>query len=183
MKESHQSLHFETFKCSDESFPNSSCHFWKHKSVFLQILYQLSVPSNLTPQYFFSSNIIYFGQRQPGKVHIFEIFECSDKHSSNSCQFWTENSSSIFASFFIVMTVNFKLIYFQLWKKESHQSPNFETFKCSGENFPNSSCYFPNQKLVFLQILHHSLVSWKISPLYLFRSKIAYFSLKEPIKL
>ena len=80
------------------------------------------------------------------------------------------NSSSNFASFLIVMTntspVNFKLTHFQLCTKESHQSSNFETFKGSGENFPNSSCYFPNHKLVFLQILHHSLVSWKITPLY-----------------
>ena len=72
--------------------------------------------------------------------------------------------------FFIVMTnkfpVNFKLIYFLLWMKESHQSPNFKKFRCSGENFPNSSCYFLNRKLVFLQILHHSLVSWKITSLY-----------------
>ena len=82
---------------------------------------------------------------------------------------WQVSSSSIFATSFIVMAhnspVNFKLIYFQLWTKESHQSPNFETFKCSGENLPNSSCYFPNHKLVFLQILHHSLVSWKITSL------------------
>ena len=74
------------------------------------------------------------------------------------------NSSSIFASFFIAMThnspVNFKLTHFQLWTKESHQSHNLETFKCSGEN---SSCYFLNQKLLFLQILHHSLVSSKIT--------------------
>ena len=88
---------------------------------------------------------------------------------------WQVNSSSIFASFFIVMThnspVNFQLIHFQLWTKESHQSPNFETFKCSGENMPNSSCFL-NHKLVFLQILNHSLVSWKITPLYVFRSNI-----------
>ena len=83
---------------------------------------------------------------------------------------WDVNSSSIFALLFILMTynspVNLKLMHFQLWTKESHQSPNFETFNCSGENFPNFSCYFPNHKLVFLQILHHSLVSWKITPLY-----------------
>ena len=46
------------------------------------------------------------------------------------------NSSSVFALFFILMThnspVNLKLVHFQLWTKESHQSPNFETFKCSG---------------------------------------------------
>ena len=35
---------------------------------------------------------------------------------------------------------------------------------------PQVSCYFPN-----LQILHHSLMSWKITPLYFFRSIITYF--------
>ena len=49
-------------------------------------------------------------------------------------------------SFFIAMThdssVNVKLINFLLWTKGSHQSPNFDTFECSGENLPNSSCQF-----------------------------------------
>ena len=93
----------------------------------------------------------------------------------------------IFAPFFILMThnspVNLKLVHFQLWTKESHQSPNFETFKCSGKNLPNSSRYFPSHKSVFLQILHHFLVPWKITPLYFFRSNITYFSWKEPIKV
>ena len=62
---------------------------------------------------------------------------------------------------------------FNFWTKESHQSLYFETFKCSGEHLPNFTCYFPNHKLVFLQILNHSLVSWKITPLYFFRSNIA----------
>ena len=53
--------------------------------------------------------------------------------------------------------VNFKLIHFLLWIKESHQSP-----RCSGAIFPNFSCHFPNHKSVFFQILHHSSVSWKI---------------------
>ena len=53
-------------------------------------------------------------------------------------------------------SANFKLIHFLLWTKESHQSPNFDIFKCSGENLPNSSCHFSNHKSVFLQILHHS---------------------------
>ena len=86
------------------------------------------------------------------------------------------NSFSIFLTLFILMThnspVNLKLMHFQLWTKESHQSPNFETFKCSGENFSNSSCHFWKQKSVFLQILHHSLVSWKITLLDFFRSNI-----------
>ena len=41
-------------------------------------------------------------------------------------------SSSIFVSFFILMThnfsVNFKLMHFLLWTKGSHQSSNFDTF-------------------------------------------------------
>ena len=67
-----------------------------------------------------------------------------------------------FASFFMIMidnsSVNFKLIIFILWNKESHKSPTFETFKCSGENFSYSSCHFPNHKSVILQILHHPSV-------------------------
>ena len=117
------------------------------------------------------------------------------------------SSSSIFVSFFIVMThnstVNFKLIHFLLWTKGSHQSSNFDTFECSGENLSNSSCHFPSSKSVFLQILHHSSmpwkitplqsialqilytssVLWKITPLYFFSSNNINFSQKEPIKV
>ena len=88
---------------------------------------------------------------------------------------WQVNSSSNFALFFIVMThnssVNFKVIPFLLWTKGSHQSPNFDTFKCSSENLPNFSCLFSNHWSVFLQNLHNSSVSNNI-----------YFGHKEPIK-
>ena len=97
------------------------------------------------------------------------------------------SSSSIFVSFFIVMThnfsVNFKLIHFLFWTIGSHQSSNFDTFKCSGENVPNSSCHFPSNKAVFLQILHHSSMAWEITPLYFFSSNNIYFVQKEPIKV
>ena len=100
---------------------------------------------------------------------------------------WHVRSSSNFASFFIVMahnsSVNFKLIHFLLWTKGSHQSPNFDTFKCSGENLPNFSCHFPNHKSVFLQILHYSSVLWKISGLYFFSSNIIYFGQKDAVKV
>ena len=83
---------------------------------------------------------------------------------------WQVNSSSNFASFFIVITlnspVNFKLMHFPFWIKEPNKSPNFETFVCCSEHLPNTSCHFPNHKSVYLQILHHSLVSWNITPLY-----------------
>ena len=95
------------------------------------------------------------------------------------------SSFSIFVSFFIVMkhnlSVNFRLIHFLLWTIGS-QSSNFDTFKCSGENLPNS-CHFPSNKSVFLQILHHSSMSCKITPLYFFSSNNIYFDHKEPIKV
>ena len=56
-----------------ENLPNSSCHFWKHKSVFLQILHHYSVLSNITPLYFFSPNIIYLDQKEPIKVQIVRL--------------------------------------------------------------------------------------------------------------
>ena len=59
-----------------------------------------------------------------------------------------------------------------LWAKWSHQRPNFESFKCSGENLSIFSCYFPNHMSVFLQILHHSSESWKITPLYFLGQKL-----------
>ena len=74
-------------------------------------------------------------------------------------------------------------MHFLLRTKGSHQSSNFDTFKYPGENLPNSSCHFPNHKLVFFQILYQSSVSCKITPLFFFRSNVIYFAQKEPIKM
>ena len=99
---------------------------------------------------------------------------------------WKVISSSNFALFFIVMihnsSVNFKVIPFPVWTKGSHQSSNFDTVKCSGENLPNFSCLFSNHWSLFLQNLHNSSVSRKITPLYFWRSNNIYFGHKEPIK-
>ena len=91
-KGSHENTNFHIFKCSNENLLNSSFHFWKHNSVFLQILHQYLVSSSKSPLYF-SSTIIYFVQKKPIKVQIIEIFECSRQNLSNSsCQFWTDTS-------------------------------------------------------------------------------------------
>ena len=42
----------------------------------LQILYLSSVSWNITPLYFLSSKNIYFAQKEPVKMKIFETFEC-----------------------------------------------------------------------------------------------------------
>ena len=68
-------------------------YFWEHNPIFLQTLYQSWSQSNLTPVYFFRSNIIYFVQKKPIKVQIFEIFEYWGQNSSSySCQFLTGKS-------------------------------------------------------------------------------------------
>ena len=138
---------------------NSSYHFPNHKPVFLQILHHSLVSWKITPLYFFSPNITHFGEKKPIKKEIFETFKCSSQNSSNSrYQFLNDESIFLrkFASFSIVVThnssVNFKLIHFLLWIKESHQSPNFQTFECSSKTLSNSSCHFPRQKSAFFQV-------------------------------
>ena len=72
---------------------NSSCQFWTNKSIPLQILHHSPVSWRIASLYFFSSNIIYFGQRQPITGQILETFECSSQNWSNSlCQFWNDKS-------------------------------------------------------------------------------------------
>ena len=169
--------------------PNSSCHFWKHKSVFLQILHQSSVQSNITPLYFFSSNILYFGQKQLIKVQIFEIFECSDENLPNF-SYHFPNHKTVFLQILHESLVSWKItplyffrskvIYFA--RKGPIKVQILETFECSDQNSPNS-CQFWNNKLVFLQILHQSSVSWDITPLYFFSWNFIYFQQKEPIKV
>ena len=65
---------FETFECLGQSLTNSSCEFWNGKSFPLQILRYFSVSWKITPLYFSSSNNIYFAQKEPMKVNIFETF-------------------------------------------------------------------------------------------------------------
>ena len=100
---------------------------------------------------------------------------------------WQVSSSSIFVSLFIVMTYNssvdFKLILFKLWIKGSHQNPNFETLKRSGQRLSNSSCKLWNDKSVPLQILRHSSLSWQMTPLWILSSYFFNFGLKDPIKI
>ena len=90
-KGSHQSSNFDTFECSGENLPNSSCHFLSNKSVFPQIFHRFSMSWKISPLYFFSSNNIYFAQKELIKVKIFETFVCSGHNLSNSlCQFWND---------------------------------------------------------------------------------------------
>ena len=92
------------FQVSGENFLNSSCHFWN--SVFIQILHQYSVLSNITPLCIFRSNIIYFDQRHPLKWNFWDFWVLESKFVKLLMPIlnWEVNPPSIFASFFILFS-------------------------------------------------------------------------------
>ena len=120
IKGSHQSFNVETYECSGENLPIFSCHFWNHKTVFLQI-FHYSVPSNVTHLYFFSSNIIYLGKSSPLKYKCL----CFSSARVKICQILHVNfelaSQLLFKFCIIAMThnspVNFKFMHYLLWRK------------------------------------------------------------------
>ena len=65
---------FETFECSGQKL-KSLWQFWYNKLIPPQILYPSAVSWKITPLYFFSSNNVYFAQKEPIKVKIFETFD------------------------------------------------------------------------------------------------------------
>ena len=84
---------FETCECSGQNLSNSLCQFCYENLIPLQILHHSSVSLNRTPLYFLSSNNLYFAQKEPIKVKLFEIFDCWSQNLKNSlCQFWNNNS-------------------------------------------------------------------------------------------
>ena len=167
---------------------NSLHQLWNNKSIPLQILYPSSVLWKIIPLYFFSSNNIYFAQKEPIKMKMFETFECSGQILSNYlCQFW--NDKSIPAQILYPSSVSWKITPLYFFSSNSiffdYEEPIkkkiFETFKCLGQNSSNSSCQFWNDKSIPLQILHHSSFSWHVTPLWILSSNFSYFGLKDPI--
>ena len=65
---------FETFECSGQKL-KSLWQFWYNKLIPPQIFYPSAVSWKITPLYFFSSNNVYFAQKEPIKVKIFETFD------------------------------------------------------------------------------------------------------------
>ena len=189
-KESHQSPNFKSSMCSGENLPNFSCHFSNGESVFLQNLHNVSVSWKITPFYLCGSNNVDLAQKEPINVKIFETFQCSGQNLSNSsCQFW--KNKSIPLQILYPSSVPWKItsLYFfssnniYYAQKEHIKMKLFQTFKHLGQNLSNSSCQFWNHKLIPLRILHHSSLSWHITPLSILSSYFFYFGLKDPIKV
>ena len=147
---------FETFECLGQILSNSLCQFWNDKSILLQILYASSVAWKIIPLYFSSSNNIYFVQKEPIKMTIFETFECSGQILLNSlCQFW--NDKSIPLQILYASSVSWKVIplYFfssnniYVSQKEPIKMTIFEVFECSGQILSNSFCQLWNKLIPF----------------------------------
>ena len=86
---------FRDFRVLWWKFAKFLMSFSKLQVTFFQILHHSPVSWKITSLYFFNSNIIYSGHKQPIKAQIFETFECSSQSSSNSlCQFWSDKSIS-----------------------------------------------------------------------------------------
>ena len=83
----------ETFEHSGQILSTSLCQIWNDESIPFQMLYPSLVSWKIIPLYFFSSKNIYFAQKEPIKMKLFEIFKCSGQILSYSpCQFWNEES-------------------------------------------------------------------------------------------
>ena len=143
------------------------CQFWNDKSLPLQILYPSSFSWKITCLYFFSSNNIYFSQKEPIKMRLWSArvkfcqipyanFETTSRFLSKFCPSsvsWEITPPGFFSS---------KNIYFV--QKEHIKMKIFETFTCSGKNSSNSSplsvlkdnsfVFFLGQTLNALHIFH-----------------------------
>ena len=151
-------------KASSRRLQNIFKTSWKTKDCYAEDVLKTS-SRRVQDQKMFAG--IYLGKKQLITVQIFQIFECSGQ---NLLILY----GSSFASIFIFVTHNspvkltFKLIYFLLYIKGSHQSSNFENFMCSGKNLAICSCHFWKRMLIFLQILHQCPVPSDLTLLYLF---------------
>ena len=75
---------------------------------------------------------------------------------------------------------NWNIILFG--QKESINVQFFKLLSALMKVQPIPHAIFETTRSGFIQILHHCLVSWKITPLYFCSSNLVYFGQKEPIE-
>ena len=126
--------------------------------------------------------------KQPIKEQILDFYVLGSKFVKFllSILKWQVNSSSHHVSFFIVMIhnspVNFKLTHFLIWIKDPIKVTILTLLSALVKICQISHVIFWNYKSLFLKILHHSLMSWKMTPLYFFSSSIICFGQRSHLK-
>ena len=154
--------------------------FGNEQSVFLQTLHHYSVSRDVTLLFFFIWIFACFGQTDPIKVQFFGLSTSRMKINQISYVIFQPTSQ-----FPLKLCNTLQCHNTFLWNflaeavyaldKKSPSMYNFQTFGSSNdESSPNSPCHFWNHKVRVFQILHHCLVSWKITPLYFFSSNLIY---------
>ena len=126
-KRAHQCTIFQTFRCSNESSPNFACRFWNRKSGFIKILHHCSISRKITPLYFFSSNLIYFGQKYPIEVKFlgfsvvgWNFIKFLMSYLEPQVNF-SLNSASLFS---VMRDLNFNWIFMWFLQKEPTKEQN-----------------------------------------------------------
>ena len=102
--------------------PIRHASFETTRSAFIQILHHCSVSWKITPLYFFSPNLIYFGQKYPFQVKFSDFWVVGGK----LFQFLMSYLKPL-VSFYL----NVSFLFF------FNESPKFQTFDCSGQISPN----------------------------------------------
>ena len=123
-KRTHKSTIFQTLHALMKVHPIPQAIFEIKRSGFIQILHLCPVSWKITPVYFFSSDLIYFGQIEPTEVKFYRLLSGWVKiHQISHVLFETESQFFFkFSALFNVMgghsSVNFSWNIKSFWKKE-----------------------------------------------------------------
>ena len=159
---------------------SSLCQFWSNNSILLQILHSSSVSWKITPLYVFSSNNIYFAQKEPIKVKMFDTLEYSGQNLSNYlCQFWNDKLISL-------QTLHLFLVSWKITPLDVFSSNNIDNTKRKFLRLSSGRSKFVKflisiLKLQFCQFLFNLCIilhCHNTNPLRILRSYLFYFVLK-----
>ena len=123
-KRTHKSTIFQTLHALTKVHPIPQAIFEIKRSGFIQILHLCPVSWKITPVYFFSSDLIYFGQIEPIEVNFSDFWVVGWKFTKFLMSYLRPKVSFSlnFSSLFNVMggnsSVKFSWNIKSFWKKE-----------------------------------------------------------------
>ena len=145
-------FNLQTFGCSNESSPNSSCHFWNDRvRVYSKFASLFSVMKDNSSVFFLAQTSYTLDKNSPLKWNWnFQTFEwMGEKSPNSSCHNWNHKSVFLSTLHHSSMSWEISLLYFyMIFTEGTHDSAKFQTFDCSGEISPN--LYF--DRLLFLKV-------------------------------
>ena len=115
-KRNHHCTIFQTFECSNESLPNSSCHFWNYKvKVYSNFASLFSVMKDNSSVFFLAQTSYTLDKNSPSKWN-FQTFEWLGENSPNSlCNVWNYKSGFLQTLHQSSVSWEITLLYFFSW--------------------------------------------------------------------